>query len=246
MALPIRQVELQVQLGDEVVGTGLSVSEWCFQWNQIGGRRSDLLRWREDVLATEARFRGYQEEDPDRHISGEWWSTPVATGIPATSRSREGLGAVELLLEEDDISDGARARVWSVRIDGTPRVYEIAGPETWAQLVDAFPLAVPASRRSDWYNTGGDTPMRNQLADPRRQNVIATSASSLTASPAGIDWDDPTVVLRTSSNGTTTVAGALAELAEWDQRAWTWIADECAMFGGLYLRERHPELVRRY
>ncbi|MFC0451316.1 hypothetical protein [Rhodococcus jostii] len=113
--------------------------------------------------------------------------------------------------------------------------------------------------------------MRNRLADPRRQHVIATVsqlvdgvrsstgrdpipvAAVLVASTAApltwlvsIDRDDPTAVLHTSTNGTASGADALTELAAWDQRAWTWIADECAMFGGLHLRARHPELVRRY
>lgn len=115
-----------------------------------------LERWRADALATERRFREDQAADPDRRVSGEWWSTPVVAGTTDTSRTREGLGAVELLLEEDDNSDGAQARVWPVRVHGTPRVYEITDPSDWAHLVDAYPFPVPASRRSDWYATTGE------------------------------------------------------------------------------------------
>jgi hypothetical protein len=43
-----------------------------------------------------------------------------------------------------------------------------------------------------------------------------------------------------------TVADAVAEPAEWDRNAWPWIADDCALWCGLHLRARHPELVRRY
>ncbi|TQF66380.1 hypothetical protein FK531_17905 [Rhodococcus spelaei] len=121
-------------------------------------RRVDghLERWRADALTNERRFREYLIDDPDRQIGGEWWSTPITGGTPVTSRARDGLGALELLLEEDDISDGKNARVWPVRIDGTPRIYEITSPAAWAHLVDTYPLPVPASRRSDWYATTGE------------------------------------------------------------------------------------------
>lgn len=115
-----------------------------------------LERWRTDTLATERRFLGYRTAEPDRNISGEWWSTPVVGGTTVTSRARDCLGAVELLLDEDDNSDGAQARVWPVRVRGTARVYEITAPADWAHLVDAYPLPVPASRRSDWYDTTGE------------------------------------------------------------------------------------------
>jgi hypothetical protein len=61
---------------------------------------------------------------------------------------------------------------------------------------------------------------------------------------AAIDWSDPTVVLRTHTNGVYTVADALADLADFDRSAWPWLADEGVTFMGWYLRARHPELVR--
>ena len=86
-------------------------------------------------------------------LSGEWWSTPEPSLTWATTRSRDGLGALELLLEEDSF-DLDHACVWRVRIDGAPRVHEITDPA--ARLVDAYPLQVTASRRGDWYDTTGE------------------------------------------------------------------------------------------
>ncbi|NGP06625.1 hypothetical protein G6038_14265 [Rhodococcus sp. 14C212] len=54
------------------------------------------------------------------------------------------------------------------------------------------------------------------------------------------------MVLDRRADSTVTVAGALAEPAEWDWNAWPWIADDCALRCGLHLRARYPELVRRY
>ncbi|CAM2929118.1 DUF4253 domain-containing protein [Prescottella defluvii] len=118
-------------------------------------RPDDALdRWRHHALEWEARFRQYLAEDPGSNVGGEWWSTPVPSSTPSTTREREGVGALELLLEEDSMGYD-RARVRPVRVDGTPRAYEIGGPADWARLVDSYPFPVPASRRSEWYYTTG-------------------------------------------------------------------------------------------
>jgi len=113
-----------------------------------------LEQWRAEALDTERQFLEYQNADPDRHIGGQWWSTPSANVTTRTTRSRDGIGALGVFLEEDSSSN--EARVQPVRIHGTPRIYEIAGPSDWAKLVDTYPLAVPASRRSVWYDTTGE------------------------------------------------------------------------------------------
>ncbi|HET8994297.1 MAG TPA: hypothetical protein VFN32_10895 [Rhodococcus sp. (in: high G+C Gram-positive bacteria)] len=129
--------------------------EWSDSFWANQDEDADLSAWRRHVLDDEGRFRRFLDAEPERQISGEWWSTPVPSRVRVTSRAREKLGAVELLLAEDDISDGLHARVWPVHVDASARVYEITGPDAWARLVDAYPLAVPASRRSDWYDTTG-------------------------------------------------------------------------------------------
>ena len=113
-----------------------------------------LEQWRAEALDNERRFLEYQIEDPDRHIGGEWWSIPFANGTTETTRARDGIGALGVFLEEDSSSN--EARVQPVRIYGAPRIYEITGPQDWANLVDTYPLPVPASRRSVWYDTTGE------------------------------------------------------------------------------------------
>ncbi|MDI9913767.1 hypothetical protein [Rhodococcus sp. IEGM 1379] len=114
-----------------------------------------LERWHEHMLDYEAQFVEYVKADPDRNIGGEWWSIPAADGVYDTTRERDGVGAMELMLEEDSPGWGY-PRVWPVRVHGAPRVYEITCPADWAHLVDAYPLAVPASRRFVWHDTTGE------------------------------------------------------------------------------------------
>ena len=114
-----------------------------------------LERWHEHMLAYEAQFVEYVKADPDRNIGGEWWSIPAADGVYDTTRERDGIGAMELMLQEDSPGWGY-PRAWPVSVHGTPRVYEINCPADWAYLVDTYPLAVPASRRFVWHDTTGD------------------------------------------------------------------------------------------
>ncbi|TWH44416.1 hypothetical protein [Rhodococcus rhodochrous] len=132
-----------------------STDEWSETFWNNQDHDADLPAWRRHVLADEDRFRRFLDADPERQISGEWWSTPVPSRVRVTSRARQNLGAVELLLAEDDNSDGRHARVWSVHVDDAARIYEITGSAAWTHLVDAYPLPVAASRRSDWYEATG-------------------------------------------------------------------------------------------
>ncbi|MDI9895668.1 hypothetical protein QM797_13160 [Rhodococcus sp. IEGM 1381] len=111
--------------------------------------------WRAHVLEDEERYRAWRIERPDNRIGGEWWSIPSPSSALETTRARERLGALELLLEEDSSGCG-EARVWPVTVRGNPRVYEIRTPADWARLVDTYPLAVPESKRSDWFETTGE------------------------------------------------------------------------------------------
>jgi hypothetical protein len=150
-------------------------------------------------------------------------------------------GAPVAVVEDDDAAVVLGVVRSSAQHDPIPvaavLVASTAAPRTWlvasldiATVVDNdFQRAIQHGRFSETIDA--DIIARHRPLDRRA---------------AAIDWDDPTGVLRTSHRGTTTVADALSELAEWDQRAWTWLADECPSFGGLYLRARHPELVRQY
>ncbi|TQC42096.1 hypothetical protein EEB14_50750 [Rhodococcus sp. WS4] len=150
-------------------------------------------------------------------------------------------GAPVAVVEDDDtavVLGGVRS---STGRDPIPvaavLVASTAAPRTW--LVASLDIATAVD------NDFQRAIQHGRFSETIDADIIARH-SPLDTRAAAIDWDDPTVVLRKSSNGTTTVADALSELAEWDQRAWTWIADECPTFGGLYLRARHPELVRQY
>ena len=114
-----------------------------------------LDQWRDHVLADEARSRTRRAERPDNTTGGEWWSTPLPSAALETSRGRDDVGALELLLEEDSFG-GDEARVWPVSVRSTPRVYEITNPTDWARLVAVYPLPVPESKRSDWFDTTGE------------------------------------------------------------------------------------------
>ncbi|MET4050279.1 hypothetical protein BJD99_04315 [Rhodococcus sp. 1163] len=115
---------------------------------------SSLDEWRTKTLESELRFRDHRSAYPESRLSGEWWSTPVSGNTLTTTRTRNGIGALELLMEEDS-DGGGEARVRPVHVRNSPRVYEISTPQEWANLVERYPLAVPESRRSDWFETTG-------------------------------------------------------------------------------------------
>jgi hypothetical protein len=138
-----------------MVGHLPSNEEWPKSTLPYRSTAVGLDHWRDHVLEDEARFRTWREERPDNTIGGEWWSIPLPSAALVTSRARDGVGALELLLEEDSFG-GDEARVWPVSIRRTPRVYEITNPTDWARLVDAYPLFVPESKRSDWFDTTGE------------------------------------------------------------------------------------------
>lgn len=63
---------------------------------------------------------------------------------------------------------------------------------------------------------------------------------------SAIDWDDPAFILKSDGKTTFTVADTLAELKKYERSAWSWLAADRVTFGGIYLRAKHPELVRKY
>lgn len=114
---------------------------------------SEVAAWRtatiEDELSAQER-----PEDPSAPWSGHWWSAPVPSRIPSTTRSIPGLGAVGLVLVEDGFGQ-RNARCWPVAPRPGARIYEISSPEDWTELVDCYPLDVSKSRRHDWWRTTG-------------------------------------------------------------------------------------------
>jgi hypothetical protein len=121
----------------------------------LTGTAAALAAWRSDTLDDERRARE-RPEDPAALYSGHWWSAPSLSGLPFTTRTLPGIGAAGLALVEDGPGLG-EALCWPVTARPGIRVYEIAGPGAWSDLVSRYPLDVSRARRHDWWRTTGLT-----------------------------------------------------------------------------------------
>ena len=120
------------------------------------GARAVLEVWRDQVTGPGTRHRG-------QWVGGPWWSTPQWSilardlerygqhppVVAATTRSRPGLGAVGLLLEEDT-HEAPMALCWPVRPSGSVRVFEIDGADKWMELVSTYGIDVTGKRIAHW------------------------------------------------------------------------------------------------
>ena len=181
-------------------------------------------------MAWEAAFAGRRAEHPDTDVSGEWWSTPLPSDALSTSRTRDRIGPLELMLEEDSLSCG-EARVWPVHIRNNPRVYEISRPTDWAQLVDAYPLAVPESKRHDWFRTTG-THHRWYIPD---WAAVAGDYDGVHLTLHGYLATPGTAIPLFNNAGATVLAGWDPDATWWLNRTVTDIDDEPALW------ERHDD-----
>lgn len=118
-----------------------------------GTAAEHLARWRLDSEQSEIRARRERPSDPRANFSGAWWSTPPRE-LTRTTRSLGVAGPLGLQLVEDAFG-WDRATVRPVEVPGDANVYEVDGPESWAQLCRRYPLDVTASRRHDWFRTTG-------------------------------------------------------------------------------------------
>lgn len=114
---------------------------------------TELASWRTATIEDEHSARE-RPEDPSAPFSGHWWSAPVLSRIPSTTRSIPGLGAVGLVLVEDAFDQG-NARCWPVAPRASARIYEISSPEDWTELAGRYPIDVSKSRRHDWWRATG-------------------------------------------------------------------------------------------
>lgn len=120
------------------------------------GARQVLEVWREQVTGPGTRHRG-------QWVGGPWWSTPSWSillkdlerygehppRVAATTRSRPGLGAVELLLEEDSLGIPT-ALCWPVRPIRSVRAFEIDDADEWMELVRQYGIDVTGKRIANW------------------------------------------------------------------------------------------------
>jgi hypothetical protein len=120
----------------------------------LTGAHGELTRWRAKAVEDEARWAANAPVDPAANVSGAWWSTPVFTSLPTTTRALPGLGSIQLAWEEDS-SGQPHGSIWSLEPTTAPAVWEIDGPPAWTRLVERYPLDVTYSRRHDWYRTTG-------------------------------------------------------------------------------------------
>ncbi|MGH9092618.1 MAG: hypothetical protein ACRDZR_14770 [Acidimicrobiales bacterium] len=116
-------------------------------------KAGDLAQWRAETLADE-KAAAERPSDPRANCSGRWWSTPVFAGLTATTRSLPEVGPVGLRLVEDAMGWNA-ATTQRVEMPASARVYEITGPDAWANLVGSYPLDVSRARRHDWWRITG-------------------------------------------------------------------------------------------
>ena len=170
-----------------------------------------LAQWAADeraaVLAPDYRNRD--------DVSGTWWSAPVR--VPSTTRSLPARGPVGLWLTEDE-SGARRARCWPMQPTHEPRVFEVHGPDDWAQLARAHPFDVTDSRAPDWKRATGRVG-KWVIPDWR---AVAADYDAVHVSAWG--W-------LTTAGRPVPVNGAASLLAGWSPDQTYWLADCLAPAG---------------
>jgi len=178
---------------------------------QLTGTATLVRAWLADTRDDE-RSAHDRPEDPAASFSGRWWSSPANSGLPVTTRGLPSLGAAGLVLVENELG-GRSARCWPVAPREGARVYEIGGPDRWAELVDRYPLDVSTSRRHDWWRATG---LNGRWLIP---DYAAAAA----------DWDAIHVsvagYLTTAGIAMPAGSGARTMLAGWDPDATWWLND---------------------
>jgi hypothetical protein len=88
----------------------------------------------------------------ERAIDPGWWASElVGSGVPRTTRGNiPGAQAISLACPEGFEIFGDLRQVWSIRIDRSARVYEVAGIEDWAALARDYPYHLPVGYGRDW------------------------------------------------------------------------------------------------
>ena len=114
--------------------------------------RDILDRWQALHLEDETAAQRDRPADPAAMFSGPWWSRP-ALGLLSTTRALPD-GPMGLRFVEDGLG-WESATVEQVRAPRDARVFEIDGPDAWAELARLYPVRATASRRHDWYRATG-------------------------------------------------------------------------------------------
>ena len=209
-----------------------NLDAWARAWHD--GTAVDLLA---DAVAA-------RELTPS-NTSGAWWSTPIGPWhgddpthpgrAPLTTpplREWHDVGSAELAWVEDH-GGWEEALVVPVAPVRTPRVYEVTGPQDWADLVRRFPACVTGGRFDDWFrHTGraGRWAVPDWLAVREEYDAVhITIAGYLTT--AGL-----AVPVRDGANDDGDVATVLAG---WSPDVTAWLTDVLQPVGS-------PDRVERW
>ena len=146
--------------------------QWLLSWDDDPAdpitAPPNLAQWRLDILRENERAERERQLDPEANWTGAWWSMPPSALANTTSRLPDGKPA-GLVLVEDELG-WSRASAQQVVADEAVRIYEIHGPDDWAQLCAEFPLEVTGRVGADWRRVTGQSrdwviPDWSQVAD---------------------------------------------------------------------------------
>lgn len=181
--------------------------------------RVTLARWRSSFDDHDAELRRHDEQNgPSARISSDWWSVPPF-GLRRSTRGVAQRGAVGLHLVEDAYG-WRRARLARVSVNASARVFEVTGPERWAELCARFPLDATFSRRGDWEQATArdgrwlipDWPRVAEEYDGVHVSVLGYLSTAGRAVPVGDGW--------------------ASVLAGWNPDETYWLTDSAVRFSG--------------
>jgi hypothetical protein len=199
-------------------------AEWIDEHDfspRLAGAAAELAAWHAATAQDEQSARD-RPDDPAAPWTGHWWSAPLLSRLPSTTRSVAGLGAVRLALVEDSLG-WREARCWPVALRSDTlrsgvRSYEIAGPRQWTDLVGRYPLEVSRSRRHDWWRVSGWAGpwlIPDFAAVARDYDAVHLSAAAYL----------------TTAGRALAVGGARTMLAGWDPDQSYWLTDILTLAG---------------
>jgi hypothetical protein len=184
---------------------------------EAAGAPQKLATWRAETMADE-RESARRPSDPAANYSGWWWSAPALSGLVTTTRSVQGLGALQLRLVEDSLG-WTEALCWPMAFRADARIYEIRGPEDWTNLVSRYPLEVTRARWHDWFKVTG-----------RAGTWLIPDYAAVAA-----DYDAVHLTIGgylTAAGRALAVSGSAATmLAGWDPDKTYWLADVLQVAG---------------
>jgi len=198
---------------------GQQYAEWIDEHDfspRLAGAAAELAAWRA-ATAQDEESAWDRPDDPAAPWTGHWWSAPLLSRLPSTTRSVPGLGAVRLALVEDSMG-WREARCWPVAPRSGARSYEIAGPRQWTDLVRRYPLNASRSRRHDWWRvTGWAGPwlIPDFVAVARDYDAVHLSAAAYL----------------TTAGRALAMGGARTMLAGWDPDQTYWLTDVLTLAG---------------